>query len=100
MEKDFKTIVLRNMDSRGMEQTVKIMNDVMQTEGYKTAQSVIPFIITDYARLKQRINDMRIDNAKMIDNLNEENRRLNNRLQQVQKALYHFQQFQVLTQEL
>jgi hypothetical protein len=100
MEKDFKTIVLRNMDSRGMEETVKIMNDVMKNEGIKTAQSVIPFIITDYARLKRLNEDQRQRHRAIQDNLETEISKLNNQLQKVNKALYHFQQFQLLMQEI
>ena len=46
--KDFKTITLRGLEEK--KNLVEIMNQVMQTKGLKTGQSVIEFIISDYAQ--------------------------------------------------
>jgi hypothetical protein len=54
--KDFKTITLRGLEDK--KNLVEIMNQVMKQEGLKTGQSVIEFIITDYAKKAARLEEV------------------------------------------
>lgn len=57
--KDFKTITLRGLEEK--KNLVEIMNKVMHVQGLKTGQSVIEFIISDYA---QKIDELEYIKAK------------------------------------
>ena len=54
--KDFKTITLRGLEDK--KNLVEIMNQVMKQEGLKTGQSVIEFIIADYAKKAARLQEV------------------------------------------
>lgn len=55
--KDFKVITLRGLDEK--KDIVSIMNDVMNKQDLKTGQSVIEFIITDYARKVSQLEEVK-----------------------------------------
>lgn len=55
--KDFKTITLRGLEEK--KNLVEIMNKVMQVQGLKTGQSVIEFIISDYAQKLEELEHVK-----------------------------------------
>lgn len=96
--KEFKTLVIRNLDSNP--HLVRILNDVIKSTGHKTGQSAIEHIISRYESQNieiERINRLYYERKREFEQKQLE---LQNKLDKANKALYHFQQFQLLTQEL
>lgn len=57
MEKEFKTITLRNLDLSENKDIVQIMNSVGEATGLKTGQSIIEHIIRDYQKVNNRFQN-------------------------------------------
>ncbi len=97
MEKQFKTLVIRNLDDNN--DLVKILNEVIQSTNNKTGQSAIEYIIRQYDKQNReidRINRMYFERKKEFEQKQLETE---NKLNKANKALYHYKQFQLLTNE-
>lgn len=81
----FKTITLRNLDSRENEPVVKILMAFMSKNDIKTGQAAIEEIIKDYdymkgrcGRLENQIKEMQEAHNKSYSELNDRNNKLEN----------------------
>lgn len=93
----FKTITLRNLDSRENENVVRILEAFMSKNDIKTGQTAIEEIIKDYdymkgkcQRLENQISEMKEKNSVMYNAVVEENEKLKivvNNFKQFQKSL-------------
>lgn len=96
--KDFKTLVIRNLEDN--KDLVSILNEVINETDFKTGQSAIEYIIRCYRRNKieiERLNRLYYERKKDFE---EKELILQNKLKRVNSAIYHFKQFQMLSDEL
>jgi aryl-alcohol dehydrogenase-like predicted oxidoreductase len=65
MEKEFKTITVRNLDEKP--ELVQALNEIMQERGLKTAQAVIEYIIAQHQPLTKDLKDCRTKRREETD---------------------------------
>ena len=98
MEKQFKTLVIRNLDENN--DLVNILNQVIQSTNNKTGQSAIEYIIRQYDKQKieiERMNRIYFERKKEFE---EKQCETEKKLEKATKVLNHFKEFQFLIQEI
>lgn len=92
-EKEFTTITLRNLNSPENKGIVKIMNNVLNTQGIKTGQGALEFIVTDYEKLQTKLENERKTRISLERELSELRQSTDARIAELTGGYLAFSQF-------
>lgn len=98
--KEFSTITLRNLDKDSNADIIEIMNQVMNDTNIKTGQSVIEYIVRDYAKLKDVLVYTKSSCNQRLKESDKNIRELSDLVRKQRKALDAYIEFQRLMNEI